>query len=243
MGRTLWRTGGSLRKAWTHCLDETGLLICSLFAYSDVSVGDIEAIIVSSVVPDVMYSTLNGIKKFLKKDPIVVRAGLKTGINLRMENPKEMGTDRIVNLVAAYELYGGPAIVVDYETATTFDVVSEKGEFLTGITAPGLQTCADALYQRAANLPKFEIVNPESVITKNTVESMQAGLVVGHIGEAKYIIQRIKEHFNCPNMKVIATGGLGKVIYEEENGIFDVYDPVLSLHGLRLIYGKNRNKR
>lgn len=107
--------------------DETGLLICSLFAYSDVSVGDIEAIIVSSVVPDVMYSTLNGIKKFLKKDPIVVRAGLKTGINLRMENPKEMGTDRIVNLVAAYELYGGPAIVVDYETATTFDVVSEKG--------------------------------------------------------------------------------------------------------------------
>ena len=204
--------------------DETGLLICSLFAYSDVSVGDIEAIIVSSVVPDVMYSTLNGIKKFLKKDPIVVRAGLKTGINLRMENPKEMGTDRIVNLVAAYELYGGPAIVVDYETATTFDVVSEKGEFLT-------------------NLPKFEIVNPESVITKNTVESMQAGLVVGHIGEAKFIIQKIKEHFNCPNMKVIATGGLGKVIYEEENGIFDVYDPVLSLHGLRLIYGKNRNKR
>ena len=216
--------------------DETGLLICSLFEYSDVSVCDIEAIIVSSVVPDVMYSTLNGIKKFLKKDPIVVRAGLKTGINLRMENPKEMGTDRIVNLVAAYELYGGPAIVVDYETATTFDVVSEKGEFLTGITAPGLQTCADALYQRAANLPKFEIVNPESVITKNTVESMQAGLVVGHI-------QKSKEHFNCPNMKVIATGGLGKVIYEEENGIFDVYDPVLSLHGLRLIYGKNRNKR
>ena len=209
--------------------DETGLLICSLFEYSDV--------------PDVMYSTLNGIKKFLKKDPIVVRAGLKTGINLRMENPKEMGTDRIVNLVAAYELYGGPAIVVDYETATTFDVVSEKGEFLTGITAPGLQTCADALYQRAANLPKFEIVNPESVITKNTVESMQAGLVVGHIGEAKFIIQKIKEHFNCPNMKVIATGGLGKVIYEEENGIFDVYDPVLSLHGLRLIYRKNRNKR
>ena len=190
-----------------------------------------------------MYSTLNGIKKFLKKDPIVVRAGLKTGINLRMENPKEMGTDRIVNLVAAYELYGGPAIVVDYETATTFDVVSEKGEFLTGITAPGLQTCADALYQRAANLPKFEIVKPESVITKNTVESMQAGLVVGHIGEAKFIIQKIKEHFNCPNMKVIATGGLGKVIYEEENGIFDVYDPVLSLHGLRLIYGKNKNKR
>ena len=241
--------GESLMASWRlstqsgRTADETGLLIRSLFEYSEVSVKDIEAIIVSSVVPDVMYSTLNGIKKFLKKDPIVVRAGLKTGINLRMENPKKMGTDRIVNLVAAYELYGGPAIVIDYETATTFDVVSENGEFLTGITAPGLQTCADALYQKAANLPKFEIVNPGSIITKNTVESMQAGLVIGHIGEAKFIIQQIKEHFTCPNMKVIATGGLGKVIYEEEKGIFDVYDPVLSLHGLRLIYGKNKNKR
>ena len=223
--------------------DETGMLLRMLFVHSGMDISEIDAVVVSSVVPNVMYSLLSGIRKYLQKEPMVVRAGMKTGINLRMENPKEMGTDRIVNLVAAYELYGGPAIVVDYETATTFDVVSEKGEFLTGITAPGLQTCAAALYQRAANLPKFEIVNPESVITKNTVESMQAGLVVGHIGEAKFIIQKIKEHFNCPNMKVIATGGLGKVIYEEEKGIFDVYDPVLSLHGLRLIYGKNRNKR
>ena len=223
--------------------DETGLLIRNLFEYSEVSVNEIEAIIVSSVVPNVMYSMLNGIKKFLKKDPIVVRAGLKTGINLRMENPKEMGTDRIVNLVAAHEIYGGPAIVVDYSTATTFDVVSETGEFLTGITAPGLQTCADALYQKAANLPKFEIVSPDSIITKNTIESMQAGLVVGHIGEAKYIIEKIREHFKYPNMKVIATGGLGKVIYEEKKGIFDVYDPVLALHGLRLIYEKNKNRR
>ncbi len=222
--------------------DETGLLIRSLFEFSEVSVKEIEAVIVSSVVPNVIYSTLNGIKKFLKLDPMIVRAGLKTGINLRMENPKEMGTDRIVNLVAAYEIYGGPAIVVDYSTATTFDVVSEKGEFLTGITAPGLQTCADALYEKAAKLPKFEIVNPESIITKNTVESMQAGLVYGHIGEAVYIIEQIREYFRCPRMKVIATGGLAKVI-DEEKGIFDVYDPVLALHGLRLIYEKNRNRR
>ncbi len=223
--------------------DETGLLIRSLFEYSEVSVRDIEAVIVSSVVPNVMYSTLNGIKKFLKRDPIVVRAGIKTGINLRMENPKEMGTDRIVNLVAAYELYGGPAIVVDYSTATTFDVVSEAGEFLTGITAPGLQTCAEALYQKAANLPKFEIISPASILTKNTVDSMQAGLVIGHIGEAKFIIEKIREHFACPAMQVIATGGLGKVIHEEKKGIFDVYDPFLALHGLRLIYEKNQKKR
>ena len=223
--------------------DETGLLIRNLFEYSEVSVKEIEAVIVSSVVPNVMYSMLNGIKKFLKLDPIVVRAGLKTGINLRMENPKEMGTDRIVNLVAAKEIYGGPAIVVDYSTATTFDVISETGEFLTGITAPGLQICADALYQKAANLTKFEIVSPDSILTRNTVESMQAGLVYGHIGEARYIIEQIRTHFAIPDMKVIATGGLAKVIHEEEKGIFDVYDPVLALHGLRLIYEKNKGRR
>lgn len=222
--------------------DETGLLIRSLFEYSEVSVDEIEAAVVSSVVPNVMYSMLNGVRKFLKIDPMIVRAGMKTGINLRMENPKEMGTDRIVNLMAAYEIYGGPAIVVDYSTATTFDVVSEDGEFLTGITAPGLQICADALYQRAAKLPKFEIVSPESIITRNTVESMQAGLVYGHVGEAVYLIEKIKEHFALPDMKVIATGGLGKVIHEMKP-IFDVYDPVLALHGLRLIYEKNRNRR
>lgn len=222
--------------------DETGLLIRSLFEYSEVSVAEVEAVIVSSVVPDVMYSMLNGIRKFLKMEPMIVRAGMKTGINLRMENPKEMGTDRIVNLVAAYEIYGGPAIVIDYSTATTFDVVSGTGEFLTGITAPGLEICADALYQKAAKLPKFEIVSPRSMITHNTVESMQAGLVYGHIGEALYIIEEIRRHFCLPEMKVIATGGFAKVIQEEKK-IFDVYDPVLALHGLRLIYEKNKGRR
>lgn len=240
--------GETLKASWRlstqsgRTSDETGLLVCSLFEYSEVSVGEIEAVIVSSVVPNVMHSMLNGIRKFLKIDPMIVRAGMKTGINLRMENPKEMGTDRIVNLVSAYERYGGPAIVVDYSTATTFDVVSEAGEFLTGITAPGLEICADALYQKAAKLPKFEIVRPKSMITRNTVESMQAGLVYGHIGEAVYIIEQIREHFTFPDMKVIATGGFAKVIHEEKK-IFDVYDPVLALHGLRLIYEKNKSRR
>lgn len=222
--------------------DETGMLIRMLFLHSEVSVEDIEAVVVSSVVPNVMYSLLSGIRKYLNKEPMVVRAGMKTGINLRMENPKEMGTDRIVNLVAAYEIYGGPAIVVDYSTATTFDVVSADGEFLTGITAPGVQICADALTQRAAQLPKIEIKRPESLITKNTVDSIQAGLVVSHIGETIYIIEQIREQLGLPDLKVIATGGLAKVI--DENGeIFDVYDPVLSLHGLRLLYEKNKKRR
>ena len=161
--------GKTLKASWRlstqsgRTSDETGLMIRSLFEYSEVSVGEVKAVVVSSVVPNVMYSTLNGIRKFLKMEPMIVRAGMKTGINLRMENPKEMGTDRIVNLVAAYEIYGGPAIVVDYSTATTFDVVSETGEFLTGITAPGLEICADALYQKAAKLPKFEIVFRETL--------------------------------------------------------------------------------
>lgn len=222
--------------------DETGMLLRMLFVHSGMDISEIDAVVVSSVVPNVMYSLLSGIRKYLQREPMVVRAGMKTGINLRMENPKEMGTDRIVNLVAAYELYGGPAIVVDYSTATTFDVVSEKGEFLTGITAPGVQICADALTRRAAQLPKIEIKRPETLITKNTVDSIQAGLVLGHIGETIYIIQQIKDKLNLPNMKVIATGGLAKVIDENEE-IFDVYDPVLALQGLRLLYEKNRNRR
>lgn len=222
--------------------DETGMLLRMLFVHSGMDISEIDAVVVSSVVPNVMYSLLSGIRKYLQKEPMVVRAGMKTGINLRMENPKEMGTDRIVNLVAAYELYGGPAIVVDYSTATTFDVVSEKGEFLTGITAPGVQICADALTRRAAQLPKIKIKRPETLITKNTVDSIQAGLVLGHIGETIYIIQQIKEKLDMPNIKVIATGGLAKVIDENEE-IFDVYDPVLALQGLRLLYEKNRNRR
>ena len=222
--------------------DETGMLLRMLFVHSGMDISEIDAVVVSSVVPNVMYSLLSGIRKYLQREPMVVRAGMKTGINLRMENPKEMGTDRIVNLVAAYELYGVPAIVVDYSTATTVDVVSEKGEFLTGITAPGVQICADALTRRAAQLPKIEIKRPETLITKNTVDSIQAGLVLGHIGETIYIIQQIKDKLNLPNMKVIATGGLAKVIDENEE-IFDVYDPVLALQGLRLLYEKNRNRR
>lgn len=222
--------------------DETGILIRSLFHHADIQVIEIEAVIISSVVPNVMYSLTNGIRKYFRREAMIVRSGMKTGINLRMENPKEMGTDRIVNLVSAYERYGGPAIIIDYSTATTFDVISENGVFLTGITAPGLQVCAEALYQKAANLPKFEIVAPESIITKTTVESMQAGLVISHIGETIYMIECIREELGLPELKVIATGGLAKIIDDQEE-IFDVFDPVLALHGLRLIYEKNKNRR
>ena len=152
-----------------------------------------------------------------------------------------MGADRIVNLVSAYTLYGGPAVVIDYGTATTFDIVSENGQFITGLTAPGIQVCADALYSSAAQLPKTEIKKPDSILVKNTIGSIQAGIVYGHIGETIYIIDQIKKQLNLPNLKVIATGGLARTI-DESGEIFDVHDPLLTLKGLRIIYEKNRKK-
>ena len=220
--------------------DETGLLICSLFSYSHMDIKKVESVIISSVVPNIMYSLTNGIRKHLHIEPMIVGVGMKTGINLKMENPKEMGAYRIVNLVATKEIYGGPAIVVDYSTATVFDVVGEKGEFVTGITAPGLQVCADALYQKAAQLPKIEIKKPKSIIAKNTVSSIQAGIVIGHIGETIYILQQLKKKLQYKNIKVIATGGMARII-DEKGEIFDIIDPVLTLKGLRILYEKNKS--
>ncbi|MFI3173656.1 MAG: type III pantothenate kinase [Bacillota bacterium] len=222
--------------------DETGILFNSLFQHSTADLTDVEDVVISSVVPDLMHSLINAIRKYLKKNPLIVSSGLKTGIKLSMENPKEMGTSRIVNMVAAREICDGDVLVINYDTATTFDVVDQKGEFVTGFTAPGLQTCAEALYQKAANLPKFEIKRPDSLITKNTIDSMQCGLVIGHIGETLYLIDLIKKELNMPDIKIIATGGLARVIDETEE-IFDVYDPYLTLHGLRLLFEKNERKR
>lgn len=221
--------------------DETGIFIHSLFDSEGIDCKKLDDVIISSVVPDIMYSLTHGIRKYFKIEPMIVESGMKTGINLRMENPKELGADRIVNMVAAYEIYGGPLIVIDYGTATTFDAVSERGEFLTGITAPGIQICADALYQRAAQLPKIEIKRPKTLIVRNTIGSLQAGIVAGKIGETKYIIEQLKKELGIPNLKVIATGGLARVI-DEEGAIFDVLDPLLTLRGLRILYLKNKKR-
>lgn len=230
-----WRmaTGGN------RTADETGILIHSLFNASHVKASCITAAIISSVVPDIMYSLSHGIRKYFNIEPMIVGAGMKTGIIIKRDNPKEVGADRIVNLVAAKEIYGGPAIVIDYGTANTFDVVNEKSEFITGLISPGISTCAEALYQRAAQLPKIEIKKPKSIIVKNTVGSIQAGLVLGHIGQTIYIIEELKRELNLPYMKVVATGGLAKVI-DPKHIIFDVLDPVLTLKGLRILYEKNR---
>ncbi len=219
--------------------DEVGIFIHSLFDYSGVEADKLDAIIISSVVPNIMYSLVHGLVKYFHIQPMIVGSGMKTGVNLLMDNPKEMGSDRIAKLVAAYEIYGGPAMVIDYGTATTYDVISENGGFVTGITAPGIQICVDALVKSTAQLPKVEIKKPRSIIVKNTIGSLQAGIVYGHIGETKYIIEQIKKELDRPDMKIISTGGLAKTLESTEK-IFDVIDPLLTLKGLRIIYEKNK---
>ncbi len=237
--------GDKLIKCWrmatahNRTADETGLFIHSLFDASDVKASCIDGVIISSVVPDIMYSLTQGIRRYFGIEPMIVSAGMKTGIVVKRDNPQAVGADRIVDLVAANEIYGGPAIVIDYGTANTFDVINEKSEFLTGLITPGISICAEALYERTASLPKIEIKKTQCVIVKNTVGSIRAGLVVGHTGQTVYIIKRLKEELGMPDMKVIATGGLARVI-DPEKKIFDVLDPFLTLKGLKILYYKNR---
>ncbi|MGL4343579.1 MAG: type III pantothenate kinase [Cellulosilyticaceae bacterium] len=223
--------------------DEYGVTIVSMLNYSDIERSQIKDVVIGSVVPDMMYSLTNSIKKYFKIKPMIVGPGLRTGIKIKTDNPKEVGVDRIINCVAGYELFGGPCMVIDFGTATTYDVINEQGEFIAGITSPGIRICADALWSRAAQLPQIEIKKPKRILdAKNTVVSMQAGLVYGYIGQVEYIVAKTKEELNAPHMKVIATGGLAKVI-QEGTEVIDAYDSLLTLKGLAMIYERNQNNR
>ena len=196
-----------------------------------------KAAIIGSVVPNIMHSLSSGLIKYFDVKPIIVGPGIKTGINLGRFNPREVGADRIVDLVAGYEIYGGPAHVIDYGTATTYDIVTENGVFLAGVIAPGIRTSANVLYRDAARLPEIEILKPKSILANSTIDSMQAGLYYGVVGETKYMVQKMKEETGFDNMKVIATGGLGNMIAQTVDEI-DYYDPTLTLKGLQIIYEK-----
>ena len=196
-----------------------------------------EDVIIASVVPAVMHSFNSAIIKYFGLTPIIVGPGIRTGIRIATTNPKETGADRIVDAVAGYELYGGPVIVVDFGTATTFDVIGPDGTFEAGVIAPGIRTSAQSLWGEADMLPAIEIRKPKSILAKETITAMQAGLVYGQIGQTEYIIRRMKEESGYPNAKVVATGGLGKIIANETDMI-DVYDSQLTLKGLRFIYEK-----
>lgn len=216
--------------------DEYGFMILNFLNASKVDTTDIEDVIISSVVPKIMHSFLNGIRKFMNKEPIVVGPGIKTGISIKAENPKAVGSDRIVDAAGAYYEYGGPCLVVDFGTATTYDYVDEQGNFEFGVIALGIETSAQAMWTQAAKLPEIEIKKPKSILTKTTTTSMQAGLVYGYIGQSEYIIKQFKDALGV-NMKVIATGGLGKIIYKNTDEI-DIYDRDLTFKGLKHIYEK-----
>lgn len=219
--------------------DEYGMLISNLFKYDDVDMDDIEDVIISSVVPNVMHSLENFCIKYCNKKPLVVGPGIKTGLNIKYDNPKQVGADRIVNAVAGIEKYGYPLILVDFGTGTTFCAISEKGEYLGGTIAPGIKISSEALFQRASKLPRVELQKPGMAICKSTVSAMQSGIIYGYVGLVEKIISMMKEELNCGPVKVVATGGLSSLIASETDSI-DYVDKFLTLEGLRVIYEKNK---
>ncbi len=223
----------------TRTSDEYGMVMCELMEHNQVSVESITDVIVASVVPNVMHSLTSAIIKYFHTKPIIVESGIKTGIRVVSKNPRQVGADRIVDAAAVYELYGGPAIVVDYGTATTFDLVDEDGSFTACVIAPGIRVSAQALCSRAANLPEFEIKKPKSILAQDTISCMQAGLVFGQVGQTEYIVRQMKKEFGREDVKVVATGGLGRII-EKETDVIDIYDPMLTLKGMRLIFEKQK---
>ncbi len=222
--------------------DEYGIIIYELLHNRGIDPKDIGGIAVASVVPNIMHSLLNGLSRYLHVKPFVVGPGTKTGIRIVTESPREIGADRIVDAVAAYEIYGGPVLVMDFGTATTYDLITKNGTFTAGITAPGIQISAKALWEDSAKLPEVEIKKPPSILAKETISSMQAGLVYGQIGQTEYIIAKVREESGLKDLKTVATGGLGRIIAEETKAI-DIYDPSLTLQGLRIIYQKCKGKK
>lgn len=217
--------------------DEYGLLINNLFEHHELNVKDIQAIIISSVVPPLVVPISKMCKRYFNIEPLIVGPGIKTGIRLKYENPREIGADRIVNAVGAYEKFGGPLIIIDFGTATTFCAIDDNGDYLGGAIAPGIGISTEALFQRAAKLPRIELVTPKSVICRNTVASMQSGIIFGFTGQVDEIVRRMKEELG-KDAKVVATGGLANLIAKQSKAI-DIVEPFLTLDGLYILYKRN----
>lgn len=230
-----WRISTDRQKS----ADEYGMLIYNLFHYDKVDPKSIKAVVISSVVPPLMAPLTRMSRKYLGIEPLIVGPGVKTGICIKYENPREVGADRIVNAVAALHKYDGPLIIVDFGTATTFCAISAQGEYLGGAIAPGIAISTEALFQRAAKLPRIELVKPKNVICRNTVMSMQSGIIYGFVGQVDGIVRRMREELGGKAF-VVATGGLANLIAQESRTIERV-EPFLTLEGLRLIYDLNKD--
>ena len=236
--------GEELRATWhmatrIHRMsDEYAALLLNLLHYQGMYASDIEEIALCSVVPPLTATFEELFQRYFHISPLVVGTGVKTGVRIRMDNPREVGADRIVNTAAAHHLYGGPIIIVDLGTATTFDTVSKEGDYLRGAIAPGIETAAEALFMRAAKLPRVELVRPERAIGTSTIAAMQSGIVFGYVALVEGMVARIQKE-SGEKAKVVATGGYAELI-AKETSVIDVINPTLTLTGLRLIYLMNQ---
>jgi type III pantothenate kinase len=224
--------------------DEFGVFFLTMFNNVNLSPNKVKDVIIASVAPNIMYSLRHSIRKFFNCIPILIEPGIKTGLNIRIDNPRELGADLIVGAVAAYNQVKGPVIIVDFGTATKLSAVTGKGEFLGVVICPGIQVSAEALTSKAAQLPRIQIERPDKVIGTNTIHSMQSGIVYGNLGTIDYLVNRIKDEMaetgiDRKSIKVIATGGLARLIVEGTSEIDEV-NGLLTLEGLRLIYEKNK---
>jgi len=219
--------------------DEYGLAFQELFRHRGIELSAVSEIIIASVVPPLHPVLETCCQRYFAISPLWVEPGVKTGLRVTIDNPNELGADRIVNCVGALEKYGAPVIVLDLGTATTFDVVNENKEYLGGLILPGIKIAAEALFQRAARLPRVEIAKPEKLVGRNTIQAMQSGLYYGGIAQIDGILERLTQQF--PKAAVVATGGLAKTISKESKYVQHL-EPDLTLNGLRLIWHNNRRK-
>ena len=233
--KATWRVSTAIHRM----PDEYANLMLSLMERQGVKAAQIDYVVICSVVPPLLLIFEEVCKKYLRKTPLVVEAGVKTGVRIDMDNPREVGPDRIVNAVAAHHLYGGPVIVIDMGTATTMDVVAKGGKYIGGAIAPGIAIATEALFTRTAVLPRIELSLPKKAIGRNTVAAMQSGIVFGYIGLIEGLINRIQAELD-EKAKVVATGGFATLMARATD-LIDEVNPDLTLIGLRLIYNMNRD--
>ncbi len=235
---------GSFRLSTTaqRTSDELGMQIRSYYTFMGIKVEDTDAVIIASVVPPIMYTMINAIRKYIGVRPLIVNRDVDTGLENKYDNPKEVGVDRLVNAVSAVERYGTPLIIIDIGTAMTFDVIDKHGAYLGGAIFPGIKVAMEALFQHASKLPRVDIVRPEKAIGTNTVMSMQSGAIRGYVGAIRGTVLEMKQELEDGEAcRVVATGGMGRMMAEYCDVITDV-DPDLTLEGLRMIYENNLDK-
>lgn len=236
--------GEKLRATWRmatevhRMADEYAAILLNLLPHENIATSDITDVCLCNVVPPLTTTFIELSQRYFKTAPLVVGAGVKTGVRIRMDNPKEVGADRIADAAAAHHLYGGPVIIIDLGTATTFSIISKEGDFIGGIIATGIATAAEALYTRTAQLPRIDLVRPKNVIGTNTVSAIQSGVIYGYASLVEGMIARIKKELGG-TAKVVATGGYSAII-AKETGAIDEVNPDLTLIGLRLIYEMNK---